>query len=419
MTPSLGVPQSTSDSSSVVITGLGVVSPLGASAETLARRVCAGHSAVGALADMGVEGVCGAQVADIPLDAVPAEARRRVGRLDRLCRLFLSATSLAVESAGLKISAAEADRYGLSFGTGFGCLLSDAEYNQKVTEHGPAAASPQLFAYTVSSAAAGEVSIAFGIKGPNLTVHMGFAAGLGAIGYGFDLIRMGKADAVLAGGADALGPALVRGLADMGLLKPLAVGGLHPVPFRDVVPGVYPSEGAVVVVLERRDHARRRGARCWARLEGYAAGFEPSLTRRSRRSAGIGTTFRRALAASGHDPAAIDLVLASAHATALDTAERDALAGVFDGAASPLLFAGKAAWGECFGADGVLSLALATALLQPPPPSLADHVALELHGATVRSAENARPRLHAARLAMVHSLCYSGPTVALVLAREG
>src|SRR5439155_3593013 len=131
----------------------------------------------------------------------------------------------------------------LSFGTGFGCLLTDAAYYQKVVEHGLAAASPRLFAYTVSSAAAGEVSIALGVKGPNVTTHMGFAAGLGAVGYGFDLIQMGKADVVLAGGADVIGPALVTALQDMDLLKPRSAAR----PFRDAVPGVYPSEAAVVL----------------------------------------------------------------------------------------------------------------------------------------------------------------------------
>ena len=402
----------------VVITGLGVVSPLGLSIEQLASRFCAGHTAVGPLAGMGIDGAYGAQVSEIPLEVIPTPARQRVGRLDRLCRLVLSAASLAVESSGLKTPAADAERFGLSFGSGLGCLLTDAEYNQKVLEHGPAAASPQLFAYTVSSAAAGEVSIAFGIKGPNLTVHMGFAAGLGAIGYGFDLIRMGKADVVLAGGADALGPPLVRGLADMRLLKAVEPGRPAAVPFRDAIPGVYPSEGAAVVVLERRDHAQQRGARCWARVEGYAAGFEPSLTRHAREATAVATTLRRSLAASARHPAAVDLVLASAHATELDAIECQALASVFEGTTSPLLFIGKNAWGECFGADGALSVVLAAALLQKPAPALAEHVAHELRGSGVAAAGDATARLQQARLAMVHSLCYSGPTVALVLAQE-
>jgi hypothetical protein len=134
---------------------------------------------------------------DIPVDVIPADKRPRIGRLDRLCRLFLSASYLAARDLPGAFDGEAGERVGLSFGTGLGCLLTNAEYYEKVIEHGPAAASPRLFAYTVSSAAAGEVSIALGIKGPNVTQHMGFAAGLGALGYGCDLIAMGKADEIV------------------------------------------------------------------------------------------------------------------------------------------------------------------------------------------------------------------------------
>src|SRR6185295_702351 len=111
-----------------------------------------------------------------------------------------------VGDAGLPLDLDAGERTGLCFGTALGCLLTNAEYYDKIVEQGPSAASPRLFAYTVSSAAAGEVSIALGIHGPNVTQHVGFAAGLGAVGYGFDLIEMDRADVVLAGGADANGP---------------------------------------------------------------------------------------------------------------------------------------------------------------------------------------------------------------------
>jgi 3-oxoacyl-(acyl-carrier-protein) synthase len=222
---------------------------------------------------------------------------------------------------------------------------------------------------------------------------------------------MGKADVVLAGGADALGEALVRGLGDMGLLKTRA-GAL---PFGDRLAGVYPAEGAAVVVLERHDRARRRGARCWARIDGYAAGFEPTLTHHDRQCTGVVETMRRALALSGHAAGDVDLVMTSAHATAVDDTERTALCTVLADAHSPLLFAPKAAWGETFGADGALSVALASALLDAPQP-VADNVARDLHGSPV-SAGAARARLQDAQLALVHSLCYSGATVTLVLAR--
>jgi 3-oxoacyl-[acyl-carrier-protein] synthase II len=383
---------------SVVITGLGVVSPLGRSAHTLADRFCAGESALHLLSDMGVDGVRGGTVDAIPLEGILADKRTHIGRLDRLCRLFVSAAHLAADTARLVIEQADAERVGISFGTGLGCLLSNAEYYQKVVEQGPAAASPRVFAYTVSSAAAGELSITLGIKGANVTSHAGLAAGLQAIGYGFDLIRMGKADVVLAGGADALGPALVAGLRDMGLLS-----------------GICPSEGAAVAVLERREHARQRGATCWARIDGYAAGFEPTLIYRNCEPTALIETMRRALAAGGHAATDVGFVVTSATGRALDAVERAALRAAFEGSAAPLLVAPKVAWGESFGAHGAQATALAAALLRTVPP-LSEGVAENLDGMAV-AASDARRRLEHTRVAMVHSLCYSGSTVALVLAR--
>jgi 3-oxoacyl-[acyl-carrier-protein] synthase II len=395
----------------VVITGLGIISPLGLALREVAERFCAGQSALRPLSDLGVEEAVGATVDEIPVDVIPADRRSRIGRLDRLCRLFLSAAYAAVAAAKLSIDDADADRVALSFGTGLGCLLTNAEYNQKMIEHGPAAASPRLFAYTVSSAAAGEASIALGIKGANVTSHAGLAAGLQAIGYGFDLIRMGKAEVVLAGGADALGQALVRGLADMHVLKPRAAQ-----PFHAPAAGVCPAEGAAVVVLERRDRARRRGARVLARVDGYAAGFEPTLSRRRRECRAIVETMRRALTLSGRAARDIGLVMASAHATALDAVELAALQTVLADASAPVLCAPKAAWGETFGADGALAVGLATALLdQPARP--ADDVVFGLDGAPLQG-DDAQARLQRAQLALIHALCYSGATVTLVLARE-
>lgn len=395
----------------VVITGLGVISPLGSTPSEVAERFCAGVRVLRPLSDMGVDGGLGATLDEIPVDLIPADRRSRIGRLDRLCRLFLSAAYAAAGAAQLSIDDARADRIALSFGTGLGCLLTNVEYNQKLVEHGPAAASPRLFAYTVSSAAAGEVSIALGIKGANVTSHAGLAAGLQAIGYGFDLIRMGKADVVLAGGADALGAALVQGLADMHLLKKGAAQ-----PFRSPMAGVCPAEGAAVVVLERRDRACQHGARVLARIDGYAAGFEPTLTQHRRECTAIAETMRRALTLSGRAADDVGVVIASAHATALDTVELRALQSVLGDSITPIVCAPKAAWGETFGADGALGVGLATALLNRPV-RLADDVVFGLDGAPLQG-KDAQNRLQRARLALIHGLCYSGPTVTLVLARE-
>jgi 3-oxoacyl-[acyl-carrier-protein] synthase II len=362
-----------------VVTGVGLVSPLGTRLEAAARCVAAGTAAP--LRDGGM------YVEEIPVDLVPPDKRTRLGRLDRLSRLFLSASYLAIQDAGLDTTALDAERFGLSLGTGLGCLLTDEQYYRRVLEKGLAAASPQLFAYTVSSAAAGEISIAMGIKGPNATCHMGLAAGAGAVGYAADWIRQGRADVVLAGGADALGPALVEALRDMDLLKDPAAARPHA----DAAPGICPSEAAVVFVLESAEHAREHGRRTRARVRGWAAGFEPTLTRPPRETQGIAAALRRALAKSGLAPADVGLILTSAHGTPIDAVEGDALHDVFPQVPPPTITP-KAVHGECFGASGALAAALAIGLW-------------EASGA-------------AGSAALISAVCYSGNVVGLILSRE-
>jgi 3-oxoacyl-[acyl-carrier-protein] synthase II len=361
----------------VVISGIGVVSPLGCSVEELARRFAAGKRAV----QVNVDGEDMARVEDVPLDLVPAERRSRLGRLDRLCRIVLSASALATESAGLSTPFGDGERAGISIGTGLGCLLTDEEYYRRIVVRGPAAASPQLFSYTVSSAAAGEASIVLGIKGPNVTAHMGFAAGLGAVGYGFDLVQMGKADVVLAGGADVIGAPLVRALRAMKLIKTPREAR----PLRDRFAGVWPSEGAAVFVLEREDRAARRGARAWGSVNGYAAGFEPGLTRAASAGDALVQTLRRALMAGGVGPADVGLVVSSAHGTPIDEAENDAITAALG--TDVEIVHPKQALGETFGASGPLGLALA----------------LGMEGES--------------RCVLVSNVCYSGNAVALVATR--
>jgi len=172
----------------------------------------------------------------------------------------------------------------------------------------------------------------------------------------------------------------------------------------------------VVAVLERREHAQARGAAVWAGIEGYAAGFEPTLTHADRKSTALTETMQRALAKSGHAAADVGFVMTNATGGEMDAVELDALKAVFEGASVPLLFAPKVALGESFGAHGAQATALAAALLREAP-LLSNGVARDLNGHDL-PLSRAQLQLRKARVAMVHSLCYSGPTVALVLARE-
>lgn len=319
----------------IVVTGTGIVSPLGHTAAEVVRRIRVGEQ--------------NARVDEIPLDVVPAAARTRIGRLDRVCRLALAASYLAVDDARLALPLAHPERVGLVFGTGLGCLLSDAEFYDKIVAQGATAASPRAFAYTVSSAAAGEVSIALGVHGPNTTLHMGMAAGIGALGYAVDLIGQGRADVVLAGGVDALDAPIATALGDMGLLKSPA----ETRPFIDAVPGVWPSEGAAIAVLEEAAHAAARGADVRAQVLGHAAGFEPTLTSRTPSIDGLVGVLQRTLKGQPRP----DLILVSAHGTPLDAIEQAALDAA--GLAGVPVVAPKSHLGDSFGASSALAAAIA------------------------------------------------------------
>jgi 3-oxoacyl-[acyl-carrier-protein] synthase II len=193
------------------------------------------------------------------LDALPEPLRARATRAERVTQLVFSATAPALAMAGLATTDGDPrPRIGVVLGTAFGCFLTNAAYQHRLAEGGSAAASPRLFAATVSNAAAGELAIAYRLGGPAVTLTAGSVAGLAAIVHAVDLLRAGQADVLVAGGMDAVDAALERWIADGGL--PAAT----PV-----------SEGAAVLVLERGDHARARGGRAIGVVGECALSFDP------------------------------------------------------------------------------------------------------------------------------------------------
>jgi 3-oxoacyl-(acyl-carrier-protein) synthase len=199
---------------------------------------------------------------DDALAALPAAIRTRATRAERVTQLALVAAWRALADSGLALSDAEpSPDLGIVLGTGFGCFLTNAAFQEKLAAEGMPGASPRLFAATVSNAAAGEVSIALGLAGPGITLTAGCASGTLALGEAAALAAGGDVELVLAGGVDAVGPALTAFIAAGGL----GVGG--PV-----------DEGAALVVLEPLAAARGRGARIRGVVLGHGAGFEPDPT---------------------------------------------------------------------------------------------------------------------------------------------
>jgi 3-oxoacyl-[acyl-carrier-protein] synthase II len=241
-------------------------------------------------------------------EALPVELRERMGRVERLSALALAAGAAALADARVGLGSRR-DRAGIVLGTAFGCFLTNADYQERLAAGGVAAASPRLFAATVSNAAAGELGIGLGFAGPGVTLSAGGVSGTVALGHAAALLAVGDADLLLAGGVDARGPSLDAFLAAGGL----PVGA----PF---------DEAGALAVLEPLAAARARGAAPRALLVGYGAGFEPEP---GAASAGEGALLavRTALASAATGVDAVAVAASPASGALVDRALSQALGG--------------------------------------------------------------------------------------------
>jgi 3-oxoacyl-[acyl-carrier-protein] synthase II len=257
----------------VAITGIGVVSPLGIGRDEMWRSVVAGRSGAGPItlfdaSDWPVRMACEARGFD-PTDFIDRKAARR---MDRYAQLSVAAARLAVEDSGLEIDDDGAG-IGAIIGNGGSGTISREEQFALMRERGVDRVSPFAIPLSVANMGAGQVSIELGLRGPVTAICTACAAGTDAIGTAADVIRRGDARAMLAGGGDSLiSPFFVAGFDAMrvlshrnddpaGAARPFDVG-------RD---GFLVGEAGVVVVLERLDDARARGADVVCELAGYGA----------------------------------------------------------------------------------------------------------------------------------------------------
>ena len=316
----------------VAITGSGAVTPAGADPVRWRRGPAVDASG------------------DVPLASLPEAARTRAARAERVTQLVLAAGGAALASAGLDaIDGPPRPRYGTVLGTAFGCFLTNAMYQRRLASGGPPAASPRLFAATVSNAAAGELSIAYRLGGPAVTLTAGAASGLTALAHAVDLLRASGADALVAGGMDAVGAPLERWLGDGGL----AIG--RPA-----------AEAAGVLVIEPLAVARARGVRVLGTVDGCGLGFEPDPIA-SDAGQGLAQAIADALAEAGASGETIGLVV-SAAPPSLASVEARALERTL-GTRRPPVTQPKDVLGETFGAAGPLGLL--AALAEAPPGAAA------------------------------------------------
>ncbi len=343
----------------VVVTGLGTVNALARSAVEFAHELRRGSCAIGALTvfdPTGYRSRIAAEVMPVPeASCLPSPLRRRASRADVFAIL---AAEQALADSGLEV-AASPHRIGVALGGTTGGMLRAEECLHARIEGRLACYRPGPLLATPISTSADLMASAFGLRGPRITVSTACSSSANALGMALDWIRLGRADAVVAGGTESLCRTIFAGFNALHALS------REPCrPFDRRRSGLTLGEGAAILVLESAESAARRGARVHAELCGYGASADAHhLTAPHPEGAGAVLAMRRALARAGLEPEAIDYINAHGTGTPLnDAIEIAAIKRVFGAAARHLAVSStKAAVGHTLGAAGAIE-ALATVL---------------------------------------------------------
>jgi len=260
----------------VVVTGLGMVSPIGSTIETFWDSLLKGKSGVGPLTAFDPTHFTCRIAAEVK-DFNPAASlsAKEVKRMDRFVQFAVVAAKAAVKEAKLDLAKEDPNRIGVMVGSGIGGLHTvEAEHRQYIElgpEKGPDRISPFLIPMLIVNMASGQISISLGLKGPNSAVATACATGNHAIGDAFRVIQHGEADVMVAGGSEAA--VTPMGFGGFCALKALSLRNDDPVrasrPFDKNRDGFVMGEGAGVVVLEELEHALKRNAHIWCELIGY------------------------------------------------------------------------------------------------------------------------------------------------------
>ncbi|MDI6738824.1 MAG: beta-ketoacyl-ACP synthase II [Candidatus Edwardsbacteria bacterium] len=342
----------------VVITGLGVISPVGNTVADFWNNLLAGKSGVGAITKFDVSKYSTRIAAEVKdFDPAAHMDRKEMRRMDRYTQYAMAAARMAVDDSKLSIQGELAERTGVIIGSGIGGTGTWETQHQKLLELGPDKVSPFFVPMMISDMAAGYVSIAFEAKGPNYATVSACASAGHSIGQAWCSIRMEECDAMICGGAEAsITPLALAGFCAM---RALSQRNDDPEkasrPFDRDRDGFVMGEGAGVLILEELEHAKARGARIYAELVGYGAtGDAYHMTAPAPAGEGAARAMKRALATAGLNPEDVDYVNAHGTSTDLnDKYETAAIKAVFGGHAGKLAVSStKSMTGHLLGAAG-------------------------------------------------------------------
>ncbi len=373
----------------VVVTGLGVVSPVGNRVDQAWEAVLAGRSGVSRIDEFDTSAYS-VQIGGVVRDFDITEhlSAKEARKMDPFIHYAIGASAQALAEAGLDLDGVDRDRVGVSVGAGIGGILSIETSNAALLSGGPRKVSPFLVPSSVINMAAGNISILYGLRGPNVALVTACTTGAHNIGMAARMIAAGDADVMVAGGTEKCITPL--GLAGFCAARALSTRNDDPQrasrPWDQDRDGFVLSEGAGILVLESYEHARRRGAEIYAELAGYGMSADAyHITQPAEDGDGARRCMARALEDAGMNPADIDYINAHGTSTRVgDVAEAEAVRRLFgEHAGRVAMSSTKSMTGHLLGAAGGLEaifsvlairdgVAPPTINLDRPEPSCAD-----------------------------------------------
>jgi len=352
----------------VVVTGAGVISPIGSNIEEFWKSLKNGKSGIRRLTHFDTTDfpckVAGTVEEFNPEEYFPS---KKAKRMDRFVQFATAASKMALDNSGVDLDRVDTERFGVIIGSGVGGMPTLLEQHLTLLERGPKRLSPFFIPMLIINMASGTVAMMFGLKGPNTAISTACATGSHAIGDAYHIIKRDEADMFLAGGSEAA-------------LIPLGVGGFCAMralttsrnddperasrPFDRTRDGFVMSEGAGIVMLEEREHARKRGANILGEIIGYGMSADAHhLTAPAPNGEGAVRSMRAALKSARTSPDLVSYINAHGTSTPLnDKFETEAVKTVFgDHARKIVISSTKSHMGHLLGAAGGVE-AIATLL---------------------------------------------------------
>jgi 3-oxoacyl-[acyl-carrier-protein] synthase II len=405
-----------------VITGVGLVTPLGIGTQETWESLCAGKSGVGEITRFDVSNYqtrIAAEVKDFHAeDFLPQKEAKRT---ERFIAYAVAAARLAIEDSGLVINGSNSDRIGVITGCGLGGLSILEDTCLKLNSQGPRRVSPFFIPMMIGNMAPGMISIHLGAKGPNASLATACAAGAHAVGDSYKLILRGEADAMITGGVESVvNPTCIAGFNSM---KALSTRNDEPEkasrPFERDRDGFVVGEGSGILIIEALDHALERGAKIYAELTGYGmSGDGFHMTAPPPDGSGAARCMMAALEDSGLPFDKIDYINAHGTSTPLnDLSETRAIKTVFkDHAYKLAISATKSMTGHLLGgAGGIETVFTALAISEGQLPPTINHY----HRGDECDLDYVPNVMRKARVehAMTNSFGFGGTNASLILSR--